>query len=75
MARIRILLADDHALVREGTRELLERESDMVVVAEANDGEEAVQLVAQKQPDVAIMDISMPKLNGIEYRGAGAHRL
>lgn len=66
MARIRILLADDHALVREGTRELLERESDMVVVAEASDGEEAVQLVAEKQPDVVIMDISMPKLNGIE---------
>jgi two-component system, NarL family, response regulator LiaR len=66
MAKIRILLADDHALVREGTRELLERESDMVVVAEASDGEEAVKLVAQEQPDVAIIDISMPKLNGIE---------
>jgi len=66
MSRIRILLADDHTLVREGTRELLERESDMVVVAEASDGEEAVRLVARDQPDVTIMDISMPKLNGIE---------
>ena len=66
MGRIKILLADDHVLVRQGTRELLEREGDMEVVAEAGDGEEAVRLVATERPDVAIMDISMPKLNGIE---------
>jgi DNA-binding NarL/FixJ family response regulator len=66
MDKIKILLADDHVVVREGTRELLERESDMEVVAEAGDGEEAVRLTAQWCPDVAIMDIAMPKLNGIE---------
>lgn len=64
--KIRILLADDHVLVRQGTRELLEQEEDMEVVAEAGDGEEAVRLAASQRPDVAIMDISMPKLNGIE---------
>ena len=66
MEKIRILLADDHVVVRQGTRELLEREEDLEVVAEAGDGEEAVQLAASQHPDVAIMDISMPKLNGIE---------
>jgi NarL family two-component system response regulator LiaR len=66
MEKIRILLADDHVVVRQGTRELLEREEDLEVVAEAGDGEEAVQLAASQRPDVAIMDISMPKLNGIE---------
>jgi NarL family two-component system response regulator LiaR len=66
MEKIRILLADDHVLVRQGTRELLEREEDMEVVAEAGDGEEAVHLAKSQCPDVAIMDISMPKLNGIE---------
>jgi DNA-binding NarL/FixJ family response regulator len=64
--RIRVLLADDHDLVREGTRELLEREEDLVVVAEAGDGEEAVRLTAKHGPDVTLMDIAMPKLNGIE---------
>jgi NarL family two-component system response regulator LiaR len=66
MDKIRILLADDHVLVRQGTRELLEREEDLEVVAEAGDGEEAVQLADSQHPDVAIMDIAMPKLNGIE---------
>jgi NarL family two-component system response regulator LiaR len=66
MGKIRILLADDHVLVRQGTRELLEQEEDMAVVAEAGDGEEAVQLATRQRPDVAIMDIAMPKLNGIE---------
>ena len=66
MSRIRILLADDHVLLREGTRELLEREEDLRVVAEAGDGEEAVRLTASQRPDVAIVDIAMPKLNGIE---------
>lgn len=66
MDKIRILLADDHVLVRQGTRELLEKEEDMKVVAEAGDGEEAVRLAASRRPDVVIMDISMPKLNGIE---------
>ncbi len=66
MDRITILLADDHVLVREGTRELLEREEDMTVVGEAGDGEEAVRLTTDLHPDVVIMDIAMPKLNGIE---------
>jgi DNA-binding NarL/FixJ family response regulator len=66
MQKIKVLLADDHDLVREGTRELLEREEDLLVVAEAGDGEEAVRLAASHRPDVALMDIAMPKLNGIE---------
>jgi DNA-binding NarL/FixJ family response regulator len=64
--KIKILLADDHVLVRQGTRELLEQQEDIEVVAEAGDGEEAVRLAASRRPDVVIMDISMPKLNGIE---------
>jgi len=66
MARIKIVIADDHVLVREGTRELLDREPDLEVVGEAGDGEEAVRLVTKLKPDVAIVDIAMPKLNGIE---------
>jgi two-component system response regulator NreC len=63
---IRVLLADDHALVREGLRALLSREPDMQVVAEAGDGREALRLAEETQPDVATMDLSMPLLNGLE---------
>jgi len=66
MSKIRIVIADDHAVVRQGTRSLLEREDDMEVVGEAGDGEEAVKLIEQLRPDVAILDVSMPKLNGVE---------
>ena len=66
MDKIRIVIADDHAVVREGTRTLLEREEDMEVVGEASDGEEAVKVIEKTKPDVAILDISMPKLSGIE---------
>jgi NarL family two-component system response regulator LiaR len=66
MDKIRIVIADDHAVVREGTRTLLEREEDLEVVGEAGDGEEALKLIEKLQPDVAILDISMPKLSGIE---------
>jgi len=66
MALIRILLADDHVMVREGTRRILEREPDLRVVAEAGDGGEAIALAARQRPDVAIVDISMPEVNGIE---------
>ena len=66
MRKIRIVIADDHAVVRQGTRSLLEREKDLEVVGEAGDGEEAVKLIEQLRPDVAIVDIAMPKLNGVE---------
>lgn len=66
MGKIRVLIADDHPVVRDGTRNLLEREPDMEVVGEAGDGEEAVRLASQLKPDVAIIDINMPKMNGIE---------
>ncbi len=66
MDKIRIVIADDHAVVREGTRALLEREPDMEVVGEASDGEEAIKLIEEMQPDVAILDISLPELSGIE---------
>ncbi|MGI2335339.1 MAG: response regulator [Dehalogenimonas sp.] len=64
--RIKVLLADDHVIVREGTREMLERQSDMHVVAEANDGLDAVELARIYRPDVIVMDIAMPNMNGIE---------
>src|SRR6266581_6043231 len=63
---IRVLLADDHALVREGTRRLLETENDVEVVAEAASGEEAVEATKRLHPDIAIMDIAMPGMGGIE---------
>ena len=63
---IRVLLADDHAVVRQGTRELLDRESDIEVVAEARDGKQAVQKAIKERPDVVVMDFAMPELNGIE---------
>jgi DNA-binding NarL/FixJ family response regulator len=66
MDTIRVLLADDHAVVRQGTRELLEQQEDLEVVAEASDGQEAVQLALKERPDVVVMDFAMPKLNGIE---------
>jgi two-component system, NarL family, response regulator LiaR len=63
---IRVILAEDHALVREGTRRILEATGNIVVVAEVGDGEAAVAAVADHQPDVAIIDIGMPGINGIE---------
>ena len=63
---IRVLLADDHAVVRQGTRELLEREPSIDVVAEASDGKQAVHLALRERPDVVVMDFAMPELNGIE---------
>jgi len=62
----RILLADDHQILRDGLRALLERESDFDVVGEAENGREAVRLVRELKPDVVVMDIAMPDLNGIE---------
>jgi DNA-binding NarL/FixJ family response regulator len=64
--KIKILLADDHKIVRDGLRALIERYPDMEVVAEAADGRTAVRLAKELAPNVAIMDISMPDMNGIE---------
>ncbi|MGB9431607.1 MAG: response regulator transcription factor [Candidatus Acidiferrum sp.] len=66
MRKIRILLADDHKLMRSGLRVLLEQQADLTVVGEASDGREAVALAASQRPDVLVMDIGMPSLNGIE---------
>jgi two-component system, NarL family, response regulator NreC len=63
---IRILLADDHTVMRAGLRLLLERQSDLVVIGEAEDGRKAVALADMHSPDVAVIDIGMPNLNGIE---------
>jgi DNA-binding NarL/FixJ family response regulator len=63
---IRVVLADDHAVVRKGIREFLEEEGDIAVVAEAADGDQAIALVAEHQPDVAVLDVQMPGLSGIE---------
>ncbi len=63
---IRILLADDHAILRRGLRALLEREDDLEVVGEAADGRETLKAVEELTPDVVVLDITMPKLNGIE---------
>ena len=63
---IRILLADDHTVVRDGLRALLERQPDMTVVAEAADGRDSVRLAEEQSPDVVVMDITMPNMNGIE---------
>jgi two-component system response regulator NreC len=69
MKKTRIIIADDHSVVRSGLRLLLQSSPDFTVVAEAEDGEDAVALVDRHKPDVVIMDISMPKLNGIEATG------
>ncbi len=63
---IRLMLVDDHAVVRSGLRMLLEAEPDMVIIAEASDGAEAVTLARRCRPDVVVMDISMPDMSGIE---------
>jgi len=66
MRRIRILIADDHKLMRSGLRLLIEQQSDLSVIGEAGDGRETVSLSKSQRPDVVVMDISMPNLNGIE---------
>jgi DNA-binding NarL/FixJ family response regulator len=63
---IRVILADDHAVVRKGIKEFLEEMGDIAVIAEASDGEEALRLITEQLPDVAVLDIQMPKLSGVE---------
>lgn len=73
---IRVLLADDHAVVRQGIRQFLETSSDIAVVAEATDGLEALRLIREHRPDVAVLDIQMPGQSGIEVtRAVRADRL
>lgn len=66
MDPIRILLAEDHKIVREGTRQLLEQAPDLTVIGEAADGKEAVRLATELCPDVVVMDVRLPRLNGIQ---------
>jgi DNA-binding NarL/FixJ family response regulator len=65
-AKIKVILADDHHIVRAGIRQLLESAKDIQVIAEAGDGEEAQTLIQKHKPDVAVLDIQMPKASGIE---------
>jgi two-component system response regulator NreC len=66
---LRVLLADDHSIVRRGLRSLIETEADIKVVAEASDGLEALKLCEELRPDAVILDVAMPKMNGIEVAG------
>ena len=66
MSRLRVLLAEDHAVVREGTRQILERDPELEVVGEAADGREVVTLAAALRPDVVLLDLGLPVINGVE---------
>jgi DNA-binding NarL/FixJ family response regulator len=68
-SRINVLIADDHAMVRQGLKQILELENDIIVVAQAANGDEAVNLARQYKPDVILMDINMPVKNGIQAIG------
>src|SRR3972149_3367752 len=73
---IRVILADDHAVVRQGIRDFLETGGNITVLAEASDGLEAIRLIREHQPDVAVLDIQMPGQSGIEVtRAIRAERL
>ncbi|MDM8520683.1 response regulator transcription factor [Anaerolineales bacterium HSG6] len=63
---IRLILADDHAVVRSGTRQLLERQPDFNIVGEASDGSEAIDMTRRLKPDVVVMDVRMPRVSGVE---------
>lgn len=75
MPSLRLLLADDHTLVRQGLRKLLEEQPEWRVVAEAGDGRDAIRLAEQHKPDVAIIDVAMPLLNGVETTRQIARRV
>jgi two-component system, NarL family, response regulator NreC len=66
MSKIRIVLADDHSVVRQGFRRILEAQTDMEIVGEASNGREALEIATKLSPDVVVMDVAMPELNGIE---------
>jgi len=66
MEKIKVLIADDHTIVRQGLRALLEVETDMTIVAEADNGRQALRLALKLQPDVVVIDVAMPQLNGLE---------
>lgn len=70
VSKIRILIADDHAVIRQGIRVLLEKEPDIEVVAEAGDGQDALEKYKDIQPDILLLDISMPKMSGMEVTKA-----
>ena len=74
MSKLRLLLADDHGLVRHGLRKILEERPEWQVIAEAGDGREAVALTLQHRPDIAVMDIGMPLLNGIDATRQIVHK-
>jgi len=74
MQPLRILIGDDHTLVRHALRRMIEDQEQWEVVAEAGDGEEAVRLTAETQPDVAILDVAMPSMNGVEAAAAIAEQ-
>ena len=63
---IRVFIADDHGIVREGLHSLIRKQPDMEIVGEADDGRKALELVRKLEPDIVVMDISMPNLNGID---------
>lgn len=66
MKKIRIFLVDDHSLMRQGLKQILELEKDLEVIGQAGDGEEAISKVQDLKPDIVLLDINMPKLNGIQ---------
>jgi two-component system, NarL family, response regulator DegU len=66
VSNIRILIADDHSMVREGLKQLIELEDDIVVVAQAGNGKEAIDKIVEYNPDVVLLDINMPEMNGLE---------
>jgi len=70
LGKITVVLADDHVLMRKGLRKILEMEEDIEVIGEASDGDEAIKVVMDKKPQVLLLDINMPKLNGIEVTKA-----
>lgn len=73
MSTIRILLVDDHKLVRQGIRSLLEARPGFTIIAEASDGNEALEIIEREKPDIVLMDIMMPNLNGLEATKQASH--